>query len=148
MPFLLFLISYSSRVFADFQIKLRDSLYDSLRSLFLWYFWILTKAVMVYGDDGDNNGENNGGGSLILLLLFEGIHTFFAFRNFMRRMRCSSFFFFSLRWVFCTPNSTVGYLSIFTSRFTLSFLSRFRALAPFYFLVFFFFFSFFRALIS
>ena len=34
MPCLLFLISYSSGVFADFQIKLRDSLYDSLRSLF------------------------------------------------------------------------------------------------------------------
>ena len=37
----------------------------------------------------------------------------------------------------CTPNSTVGHLSIFTSRLTLFlFLSRFRALAPFYFLVF------------
>ena len=45
---------------------------------------------MVYGDDGDNNGE-----SLILLLLFEGIHTFLAFWNFMRRMRCSSFSFLS-----------------------------------------------------
>ena len=44
---------------------------------------------MVYGDDGDNNG-----GSLILLLLFEGIHTFLAFWNFMRRVRCSSFFSF------------------------------------------------------
>ena len=44
---------------------------------------------MVYGDDGDNNG-----GSLILLLLFEAIHTFLAFWNFMRRMRCSSFFYF------------------------------------------------------
>ena len=58
------------------------------------------------------------------------------------------FFFFSLRWVSCTPNSTVGHLSIFTSRLTFSFLSRFRALAPFYFLVLLFFFSFFRALIS
>ena len=55
-------------------------------------------------------------------------------------------FFFPLRWVSCTPNSTVGHLSIFTSRLTFSFLSRFRALAPFYFLVFFL--SFFRALIS
>ena len=55
-------------------------------------------------------------------------------------------FFFSLRWVSCTPNSTVGHLSIFTSRltFSASFSSRFRALAPFYFLVS----SFFRALIS
>jgi len=58
------------------------------------------------------------------------------------------FFFFPLRWVSCTPNSTVGHLSIFTSRLTFfSFSSRFRALAPFYFLVFFSF-SFFRALIS
>ena len=32
------------------------------------------------------------------------------------------FFFFSLRWVSCTPNSTVGHLSIFTSRLTFSFL--------------------------
>ena len=54
------------------------------------------------------------------------------------------FFFFSLKWVSCTPNSTVGHLSIFTSRLTFSFLSRFRALAPFYFLVS----SFFRALTS
>jgi len=45
---------------------------------------------MLYGDDGDNNGE-----SLILLLLFERIHTFLAFWNFMRRMRCSSFLFLS-----------------------------------------------------
>ena len=53
------------------------------------------------------------------------------------------FFFFPLRWVSCTPNSTVGHLSIFTSRLTFSTLSRFRALTPFYFLV-----SFFRPLIS
>ena len=45
---------------------------------------------MVYGDNGDNNGE-----SLILLLLFEGIHTFLAFWNFVRRIRCSSFSFLS-----------------------------------------------------
>ena len=32
------------------------------------------------------------------------------------------FFFFSLRWVSCTPNSSVGHLSIFTSRLTFSFL--------------------------
>jgi len=31
--------------------------------------------------------------------------------------------------------STAGHLSIFTSRLTFSFLSSFRALAPFYFLV-------------
>ena len=48
---------------------------------------------MVYGDDGDNNGENNGGGSLILLLLFWGDTYLPCFWNFMRRMRCSSFFF-------------------------------------------------------
>ena len=54
------------------------------------------------------------------------------------------FFFFPLWWVSRTPNSTVGHLSIFTSRLTFSFLSRFRAPAPFYFLVsFFFFFLFF-----
>jgi len=64
---------------------------------------------MAYGDDGDNNCE-----SLILLLLFEGIHTFLALWNFMRRMRCCIyfFFFFPLRWVSCTPNSTLGHLSI------------------------------------
>ena len=44
---------------------------------------------MVYGDDGDNNGE-----SIILLCSFEGIHTFLAFGNFVRRMRCSIFFSF------------------------------------------------------
>ena len=61
----------------------------------------------------------------------------------------SLLFFFSLRWVSCTLNSTVRHLSIFTSRLTFSFLSRFRAPAPFYFLVYFlsFFFFFFRALI-
>ena len=32
------------------------------------------------------------------------------------------FFFFPLRWVSCTPNSTIGHLSIFTSRLTFSFL--------------------------
>ena len=163
MPCLLFLISYSSEVFADFQIKLRASLYDSLISLFCgifgsllrqwWYMaslkicgicgirysniafslspysnktlisgahrweikytylqdiycivkpWIqrnktisqikmcMCSEWMVYDDDGDNNGE-----SLILLLLFEGIHTFLAFWNFLRRMRCSSFSFLS-----------------------------------------------------
>ena len=97
---------------------------------------------MVYGDDDDNNG-----GSLILLCSFEGIHTFLAIWNFMRRMSCSSFSFLSGGYS-CTPNSTVGHLSIFTSRLTFSFLSRFRALAPFYFLVFIFLFLFFRALIS
>ena len=67
------------------------------------------------------------------------------------------FFFFHLRWVSCSPNSTVRHLSIFTSRLTFSFffLSRFRALPPFLFprilslfFYFFLFFSFFRALIS
>jgi hypothetical protein len=50
--------------------------------------------------------------------------------------------FLFFRWVSCTPNSTVGHLSISTSRLTFSFLSRFRALALFYFLVYFFFSSF------
>ena len=76
---------------------------------------------MVYGDDGDNNGENNGGGSLILLLLFEGIYTFLAFETLWGEWDALLFPFFSLRWVSCTPNSTVGHLSIFTSRLTFSF---------------------------
>ena len=90
---------------------------------------------MVYSDDGDN-GENNGE-SLILLLLFWG-NTYLSctLKVFERNEMLYIFLFFSLRWVSCTPNSTVGHLSIFTSRLTFSFLSRFRALAPFYFLVF------------
>ena len=96
---------------------------------------------MVYGDDGDNNGE-----SLILLVaLLRGYIPFLLFETFEENEMLYIFFFFFLRWVSCTPNSTVAHLSIFTSRLTFSFLSRFRALAPFYFLVFF---SFFRALIS
>ena len=61
----------------------------------------------------------------------------------LRGMRRSYIlFFFSLRWVSCTPNSTVGHLSILTLvslLFFSSFFSRFQALAPFYFLVFTFF---------
>ena len=91
---------------------------------------------MVYGDDGDNNGENNGGGSLILLLLFWGDTYLPCFLKLYEENEMLLFF-FPLRWVSCTPNSTVGHLSIFTSRLTF-FSSRFRALAPFYFLVSFF----------
>ena len=88
---------------------------------------------MVYGDDGDNNGE-----SLILLLLFWGdTYLSCTLKLFYWEYEMLYIFFFPLRWVSCTPNSTVGHLSIFTSRLTFSFLSRFRALAPFYFLVFF-----------
>ena len=196
MPCLLFLISYSYGVFVDFQIKLRDSLYDSLNSLFCgisgslprqwWYMpslspysnkvlicgahrwetantylqgiycivkpWIQrNKSIsqikmcmcgewMVYGDNGDN-GENNGE-SLILLLLFWGdTYLSCTLKLFEGNEMLYIFFFFllSLRWVSCTPNSTVKHLSIFTSRLTFSFLSRFQALAPFYFLVFIFF---------
>ena len=79
-------------------------------------------------------------------LLFEGIHTFLAFEILWGEW--DALLFLSLRWVSCTPNSTVGHLSIFTSRLTFSFLSRFRALAPFYFLVYFSFSFFFRAFIS
>ena len=86
---------------------------------------------MVYGDDGDNNGENNGDGSLILLLLFWGDTYLSCFLKLWEENEMLYIFFFSLRWVSCTPNSTVGHLSIFTSRLTFSFLSRFRALAPF-----------------
>jgi len=93
---------------------------------------------MVYGDNGGN------GGSLILLLLFQGDTYLSCFLKLCEENEML-FFFFSLRWVSCTPNSTVGHLSIFTSRLTFPFLSRFRSLAPFYFLVSFFFF---KALIS
>ena len=87
---------------------------------------------MVYGDDGDNNGE-----SLILLVLFWGdSYLSCSLKLFEENeMLYIFFFFFYLRWVSCTPNSTVGHLSIFTSHLTFSFLSRFQALAPFYFLV-------------
>ena len=82
---------------------------------------------------GDKNGE-----SLILHLLFLG-DTYFSctLKLFEENEMLYIFFFFSLRWVSYTPNSTVGHLSIFTSRLTFSFLLRFRALAPFYFLIFF-----------
>jgi len=88
----------------------------------------------VYGDDGDNNVD-----SLILLLLFLGDTYLSCTLKLLKENEMLYIFFsFSLRWVSCTPNSTVGHLSILTSRLTFSFLSRFRALAPFYFLVFFF----------
>ena len=89
---------------------------------------------MVYGDNDENNGE-----SLILRLLFWGdTYLSCTLKLFEGNEMLYIFFFFPLRWVSCTPNSTVGHLSIFTSRLTFSFLSRFRALAPFYFLVYFF----------
>ena len=94
---------------------------------------------MLYVDDDDNNGE-----SLILLLLFWGdTYLSCSFETFEENEMLYILFFFPLRWVSCTPNSTVRHLSIFTSRLTFSLHSRFWALAPFYFLV-----SFFRALIS
>ena len=96
---------------------------------------------MVYGDDGDNNGGNNGGGSLILLCSLRGYIPSLLLKLYEENEML--FFFLSLRWISCTPNSTVGHLSIFTSRLTFSFLSRFRALAPSYFLVSLFFLSFF-----
>ena len=92
---------------------------------------------MVYVDDGDNNGE-----SLILLFALCGDTYLPCFLKLYEDNEML-FFFFSLGWVSCAPNSTIGHLSIFTSRLTFSFLSRFWALAPFYFLV-----SFFRTLIS
>ena len=70
---------------------------------------------MVYGDDGDNNG-----GSLILLLLFWGDTYLPCFLKLCEENEMLYIFsFFSFRWVSCTPNSTVGHLSIFTSRLTL-----------------------------
>ena len=87
---------------------------------------------MEYGDDGDNNSE-----SLILLVLFwANTYLSCSFETFLRRIRCSIFSFSFL---------SGGYLvslillldtcPFFTSRLTFSFLSRFRSLAPFYFLV-------------
>jgi len=61
--------------------------------------------------------------------------------SFLKELRCSIIYFFSLRWVSCTPNSTVGHLSIFTSCLTLFLFWGWRAVAPFYFLVFLSFFS-------
>ena len=72
---------------------------------------------MVYGDDGDNNGK-----SLILLLLFWGDTYLPCFLKLYEENEML-FFFFPLRWVSCTSNSTVGHLSIFTSRLTFSFFS-------------------------
>ena len=82
---------------------------------------------MVYGDDGGNNGE-----SLILLLLFWG-NTYLPYflKLYEENEMLYIFFLFPLRWVSCTPNSTVGHLSIFTSRLTFSFLSRFGHLPLF-----------------
>ena len=80
---------------------------------------------MVYGDDGDNNGE-----SLILLLLFWGDTYLPCFLKLYEENEML-FFFFPLRWVSCTPNSTVGHLSIFTSRLTFSFLRGFGHLPLF-----------------
>jgi len=77
---------------------------------------------MVYGDDGDNC--ENIGESLILLLLFWGDTylscTLKVFEG--NEMLYIYIYLLSLRWVSCTPNSTVGHLSIFTSRLTFSFL--------------------------
>ena len=97
---------------------------------------------MVYGDDGVNNGE-----SLILLVLFlRGYIPFLLFETFEENEMLYIFFFFPHRWVYCTPNSVVGHLSIFTSRLFLFFrgsghLPLFISSYPFSF------FSFFRALI-
>ena len=64
------------------------------------------------------NGDN--GESLILLLLFWG-GTYLALEAFEGNEMLSILFFFSLRWVSCTSNSTFGHLSIFTSRLSFSF---------------------------
>ena len=72
---------------------------------------------MVYGDDGDNNGE-----SLILLVLFWGDTYLSCTLKLLEGNEMLHIFFFFLRWVSCTPNSTVGHLSNFTSRLIFSFL--------------------------
>ena len=94
---------------------------------------------MVYGDDGDNNGE-----SLILLLLFWGDTNLPCLLKLYEENEML-FFFFPLRWVSCTPNSTVGHLSIFTSRLTLFLFFRGSAHLPLFISSFI---IFFRALIS
>ena len=67
----------------------------------------------MYGDDGDNIGE-----SLILLLLFLGDPYVACTLKLFEENEMLYIFFFSLRWVSCAPNSTVGHLSIFTYRLT------------------------------
>ena len=84
---------------------------------------------MAYGDDSDNNGES------LNLLLFWGDTYLPWFLKLCEENEMLYIFFIPLRWVSCTPSSTVGHLSIFISRLTFSFLPRFRALAPFCFLV-------------
>ena len=71
---------------------------------------------MVYGDDGENNGES------LLLHFWEDTYFSCTLKLFEENEMLYIFFFFSLRWVSCTPNFTVGHLSIFTSRLTFSFL--------------------------
>jgi len=92
---------------------------------------------MVYVDDGDNNGE-----SLILLLLFLGdTYLSCTLKLFEENEMLYIFFFFlfSLRWVSCTPIFYGGTLVYFYLSSYFFFSSRFRALAPFNFLVFSFF---------
>ena len=93
---------------------------------------------MVYGDDGDNNGE-----SLILHLLFEEIHTFLAFWKFVMRMRCSIFSFSFLSGGYLVPLILLSDTCLFLPLVSLFFSSRFQALAPFYFLVYYLFIYFF-----
>ena len=96
---------------------------------------------MVY--DGDNNGENNGGGSLILLLLFWGDTYLPYFLKLYEENEMLIFFSF-LSGGYLAPlillSDTCPFLPLVS---LFSFLSRFRALAPFYFLVYIFFFFFF-----
>jgi len=77
---------------------------------------------MVYGDDNDNNGE-----SLILFLLFWGDTYLPCYLKLCEEneMLC---IFFSLRWVSCTPNSTVGHLPLFISSYIFFFFLFYRAL--------------------
>ena len=63
--------------------------------------------------------------------LLRGYIPFLHFEAFEQNEILYIFFFFSLRWVSCTPNSTVRHLSIFTSRLTFSFLWGFGHL-PFF----------------
>jgi len=85
---------------------------------------------MVYGDDG-NNGENNGERLILLLLFWGDTYLSCTLKVFEWNEMLYIFLFLSLRWVSCNPNSTVGHLSIFTSRLTFSFLRGFGHLPLF-----------------
>ena len=88
---------------------------------------------MMYGDDGDNNG-----GSLFYFCSLRGYIPFLLFETLWGEWD-ALLFFFSRVGTLILLSDTCPFLPLVS----LSFLSRFRALAPFYFLVYFFLFLFF-----